>query len=119
MGRLQNVTLTVDEIEAIRLADFEGLYHEEAARRMKISRQTFGRIVSAARRKIADAITHAKAIRIDGGEYIMVGQPFSCSDCDHTWLVPHGALPPPVCPSCNGARIRGRESAWETARRRD
>ena len=50
------VLLTLDEYEAIRLADLEGLYQEQAATRMNVSRQTFGRIVEAARRKVADVL---------------------------------------------------------------
>lgn len=64
---LEQVALTVDELEAIRLADMEGLYQEEAAQRMNISRQTFGRIIIEAHRKIAEALVHGKALSIDGG----------------------------------------------------
>lgn len=64
---LEQVALTVDELEAIRLADLEGLYQEEAAKRMNVSRQTFGRIAEAAHRKIADALVHGKALSITGG----------------------------------------------------
>ena len=66
---LQEVILTVDEFEAIRLADLEGLYQEPAAKKMKISRQTFGNIISSAHEKIADAIINGKAIKIAGGVY--------------------------------------------------
>lgn len=65
MGELQEVILKADEIEAIRLADYEQLYQEEAAQKMNVSRQTFGRIVESARRKIADALINGKALRID------------------------------------------------------
>lgn len=61
---LSEVVLELDEVEAIRLADFRGLYHDEAAKQMNISRQTFGRLVEVARRKVADAILNGKAIRI-------------------------------------------------------
>ena len=64
---LQHVELTVDEFEAIRLADLEHLYQEEAARRMNISRQTFGRILDAAHAKVADALVNGKALSIQGG----------------------------------------------------
>ncbi len=67
MRMLQQVALTVDELEALRLADLEGLYQEEAAGRMNVSRQTFGRIVEAARKKVADALVHGKALSIEGG----------------------------------------------------
>jgi predicted DNA-binding protein (UPF0251 family) len=64
---IDEVSLEPDEFEAINLADDQGLYHEEAARMMGISRPTFGRILTGARRKIADAIVHGKALRIMTG----------------------------------------------------
>lgn len=57
-----------DELEALRLADFEGLYQEECARRMNISRTTFGRTIESARKKIVDCLLHGKALIIEGGE---------------------------------------------------
>lgn len=59
---LEWVELAADESEAIRLADLEGLYQEEAAERMGISRPTFSRIVEQARRKVAMALIHGKAL---------------------------------------------------------
>jgi uncharacterized protein len=64
---LDIVVLALDELEALRLADLGGLYQEAAAKKMKISRPTFARIVEAARRKVADALIHGKAIRLEGG----------------------------------------------------
>lgn len=61
---LEEVCLNLDEVEAIRLADMKGLYQEQAASQMKISRQTFGNIINSAHRKIADAIINAKALQI-------------------------------------------------------
>jgi predicted DNA-binding protein (UPF0251 family)/predicted Fe-Mo cluster-binding NifX family protein len=63
----EEVILSLDEAESLRLADFEGLYQQAAASRMGVSRTTFGRIVASARRKTADAILHGKKLRIDGG----------------------------------------------------
>jgi hypothetical protein len=68
LDRLEQVILKLDEWEALRLADWEGLYQEEAARRMGISRQTFGNIIESAHKKIADVLLHAKALKIEGGE---------------------------------------------------
>jgi predicted DNA-binding protein (UPF0251 family) len=62
-----STVLTLDELEAIRLADLEGLGQEEAARRINVSRPTFGRIVEQARRKVAAALVTARAIGIEGG----------------------------------------------------
>jgi len=68
---LEEVVLSLDGAEAICLADLEGLYQEAAAQRMGVSRQTFGRIVEAARRTIADAIINGKCLRIEGGDIAM------------------------------------------------
>ena len=64
---LEEVKLTMDEFEAIRLADLDGLYQETAARKMNISRQTFGNIIAAAHKKIADFLVNGKSLRIEGG----------------------------------------------------
>ena len=59
---LQSIVLTVDELEAIRLADKEGLYQADAALRMQVSRPTFGRILEAAHKKVAEAIVDGKQL---------------------------------------------------------
>lgn len=59
--------MTLDEFEAMRLASLDGLYQEQAAKQMNISRPTFGRIIESAHRKMADALVHGKALRIEGG----------------------------------------------------
>lgn len=61
------INLTIDEFEAIRLTDYEDLYQEKAAKRMGVSRQTLGRIVESAHKKLADAIINGKVITIEGG----------------------------------------------------
>lgn len=106
MVNLEEVILSVDEIEAIRLADLEGLYQEDAAHHMNISRQTFGRILSSARKKIAESIIKGKALRIDGGDYIMADQLFQCSDCGYIWHVSLDLGKPVNCPACRGVKIR-------------
>lgn len=77
---LEEVVLSLDEYEAIRLADYEQLYQEEAAPRMNISRQTFGRIIEEAHKKIADVLMNGKALKIEGGEVSL----------DETKLCGHG-----------------------------
>ena len=64
---LAEVALTLDELEAVRLADFNGLYQEQAAPKMGISRSAFARILESARRKIADALIHGKSLKLEGG----------------------------------------------------
>ncbi len=68
MTHLEEVALTIDELESIRLADLHELYHEDAARKMKISRQTFGRILRSAHKKVAESLIHGKALKIETNE---------------------------------------------------
>lgn len=65
MRMLEYVELMHDEIEAVRLADMEGMYQADAAEKMGVSRQTFGNIISSAHNKIAEALINGKAIKID------------------------------------------------------
>lgn len=103
---LAEVVLGLDEMEALRLADLEGLYHEEAATRMGISRPTFGRIAESARKKVADALFTGKAIRIEGGKIEMAEtRRFTCFDCRHEWELPVGTGRPAECPICKSENI--------------
>jgi predicted DNA-binding protein (UPF0251 family) len=79
---LQTVVLKVDQLEALRLADHEGASHEEAAAKLNVSRATFGRIVEAARKSVAEALLQGKAILIQGGTYAMAAErAFYCPRC--------------------------------------
>ena len=64
---LEEVALTLDELEALRLADLNGFYQEKAAPKMDVSRSAFARILKSARRKVADALVHGKCLRLEGG----------------------------------------------------
>jgi len=64
---LDEVVLGLDEMEALRLADLEGLTQEAVGEHMGVSRQTIGRILEIARRKVAEALVHGMALRIEGG----------------------------------------------------
>ena len=68
-GRPDEAELTIDQLEAIRLADWEGLTQLRGAMAMGISRPTFGRILRAARKTIAQALVNGKIIRISGGNF--------------------------------------------------
>lgn len=65
----EEAVLSVEEFEAVRLKDLEGLDQIVCAAQMEISQPTFHRLVISARRKIADALTHGKTIKIQGGNY--------------------------------------------------
>ncbi|RPI22945.1 MAG: DUF134 domain-containing protein [Acidobacteria bacterium] len=74
LRELEEVVVTLDEFEAVRLAHLEGLYQEQAAEQMKVSRPTFSRIIDSAHRKISDALVHGKALRIEGGPVRIEGR---------------------------------------------
>ncbi len=79
---LEEILLTVDEFEAIRLADFEGLDQREASEMMDVSQPTFNRILASARNKIAAALVRGAALRMEGGHYVV--EPIEEQDPDNT-----------------------------------
>ncbi len=102
MMQLEEVRLTVDQREAIRLSDLLGMSHEDAGQRMGVSRATFGRIIQRARYVIADALINGKAINVGGGNYRIVDQNriFRCKSCNHVWEEAKGKGRPRHCPGC-------------------
>ena len=114
MFDLEEVSLTVDQREAIRLSDLLGLSHEEAGRHMGVSRATFGRIIQRAREAVADALINGKAINVEGGNYQLIdtARMFHCSHCNHEWEEPTGTGRPAHCPACRNTefyRIRPKQ----------
>ncbi len=104
--QLQEIELTLDEFEAIRLADLEGLYHEDAARKMNVSRQTFGNILATAHMKIADMLVHGKALSLQGGNIMLKTERlFVCNDCKKRWSEKFGTERPHCCQSCGSEHI--------------
>jgi uncharacterized protein len=103
INNLEEVCLSMEELEAIRLKDLEGLEQEQGAESMNVSRPTFQRILTSARQKIAAALLDGKAIRIEGGSFEISACHFRCQK-GHEWDVPFetavNALPQ-SCPSCN------------------
>lgn len=93
---LAQVSMGLDEFEAIRLADLESLEHAQAARRMGISSQTFGRVLGAARRKMAQALVLGQALRIDGPAR-SEGARARCPYCSHPCRATKG---PEACAAC-------------------
>lgn len=106
---IEEVVLALDEYEAIRLADFEGLYQEQAAVRMGVSRQTFGRTIEAARRKVARALVQGLVLRIEVPKAEAATLPtvrtFVCAGCAHVWDEPFGTGRPACCPACAGTEF--------------
>ena len=70
-GRPDEVELTIEEFEAIRLADFQEKEQDRAAKSMRVSQETFSRVLKKARKKISDALVNGKIIRIQGGNFLI------------------------------------------------
>ena len=111
---LEEVSLTVDELEALRLADLEGLYQSEAAEKMNVSRQTFGRIIDAARKKVADGLVNGKMVVIEGGVVarrqklaVVEDENCVCSACGcEVGRIRGVPCRETECPECGGIMVR-------------
>ena len=107
---LEQLRLGVDEFEAIRLVDLEGLSHEQAAEAMGVSRQTVGRVLERGRARVAEALVGGKAILIGGGQYRVEPQRLRCLACNECW---DGAEEPDVAPSCPACGSREVGVCWD------
>ncbi|MCG8401134.1 MAG: DUF134 domain-containing protein [Firmicutes bacterium] len=107
-SELEEVQMSVEELEAIRLKDLLGLEQEACAEKMGISRPTYHRILTAARSKIAEALVEGKAIRVEGGNFEVVVRRFKCFGCGNDWELPCGVGPRGSdinCPDCDGSEV--------------
>ncbi len=111
---LKSIVLTLDELEAIKLSDKDGLYQADAALKMNVSRQTFGRILEVARKKVAEAIIEGKSLCIRGGvvtslcDTDITDRPDICICAACGLEMPHQKGEPcrhSSCPSC-GASLK-------------
>ncbi len=80
LGSSEEVVLSIEELEAVRLSDFQCMDQDASAESMEVSRGTFQRIIGEAHYKVADALIHGKIIRIQGGNYELVKEPFCCRE---------------------------------------
>lgn len=114
---LEEIRMSVEEIEALRLKEMEGLEQEQGAEKMNVSRSTFQRVLASARKKVADALLNGKAIRIEGGNFEMTWRKFHCRG-GHEWELetPVNVLPE-LCPTCNTPGVQpvktGTRTCWK------
>ena len=107
--RIPENVLKLEELEAIRLKDLEGLEQSECAAKMEVSRPTFQRILLSARAKVADSLVNGKIIRIEGGNFTRHICPMRCSDCGNEWTESYENLESIKkgeygCPSCGSKK---------------
>ena len=104
LAQLEDVVLNVEELEAMRLVDLEGMYQEDAAKEMGVSRQTIQRMITEARAKVIGALVSGKALRIEGGSYILKegGGRYRCGRCGDEFASRYGRRGKGwKCPSCD------------------
>ena len=105
MNKLDSVSLTLDEYEALRLADYAGLEHSDAAAKMEISRPTFTRLIAKARQKLSQLIIEGKVLQIEGGSVHFSRNTLLCLDCQEAYsgeLTDHDKY---TCPSCGSKKF--------------
>ncbi|MBA5851855.1 DUF134 domain-containing protein [Clostridium sp. cel8] len=102
--KIKEITLKVEELEAMRLKDIEDLNQEECAERMQVSRQTFQNIIDSARKKVATALTKGNSIRISGGNYRATFCKFKCFDCGNIYEISY-EQDKYKCPNCGSSKV--------------
>ncbi len=107
LRELDVILLSLEELEAVRLVDLEGLEQEEAAQRMGISRRALWQDLQNARKKIVEALVKGKAIEIKGGDYT-VERPrgYECKGCRVIWEIPFASGESMKCPRCGSNDIQ-------------
>lgn len=101
---LKKIEISLDEYEAIRLADYLQLEHEEAAQQVNISRPTFTRLIKSARHKVALAIIEGQELIIKGGNIELLNALHHCRDCGETVSKPISEQTD-NCPECGSDHL--------------
>ena len=108
---LKKMELTLDEYEAIRLADYSKLEHLEASEKMKISRPTFTRLIDQARQKVATALIDGMELIIEGGNVNLKNTIYECRDCGDIQESPM-EQETDGCPDCGSSNIEDRSKQF-------
>jgi len=104
-GRKEIVELHYEEYEALKLADYDFMKHEEACKVMGISRPTFARIYESARRKIARALVETREIKAVYGHAYLDKSWLICEDCQAKFTIPRD-WKSKACPLCKSSHIQ-------------
>jgi len=118
MREIEAIVLTIEELEAVRLADVEKLSQVSAAENMGVSGPTFNRVLMKAHQKIGTALWQGKALRIEGGNFRLAHmchnrlRHFMCGNCQNEWTVPYGngqRGAEMLCPVCDAPAVMRKE----------
>jgi predicted DNA-binding protein (UPF0251 family) len=118
LDELPENILKLEELEAIRLKDLEGLEQLECAMRMEVSRPTFQKILVSAREKVADSLINGKVLRIEGGYFARNCCPIKCLKCGEEWKERYENLQTIRtghynCPNCGSGKVVCDENCLE------
>ncbi|MBS3811401.1 MAG: DUF134 domain-containing protein [Halanaerobiales bacterium] len=111
--QLKEVLLSLEEVEALRLKDRLGLNQTESAEKMNVSRPTFQRIITAAHKKVAEALLEGKALRFKGGDYELDKGLYHCKQCGAEFVLKinrkrkqkSGRRGAKICPECGSNSV--------------
>ncbi|AUB60464.1 hypothetical protein DSECCO2_178350 [anaerobic digester metagenome] len=106
---IEPIEILIDEFEAIRLRDYHDIQQKRSAEIMGVSQPTFHRILSSARKKIANALINGNSIIIAGKDQLFR---YKCNDCKFQWQNPRKEYK--NCPDCRSANIITIEDYQET-----
>ena len=101
---LKSLILSVDEFEAIRLADYKNMEHQEASELMNISRPTFTRLIEKARQKIAKVLIEGSELLVEGGNIEFINNIYRCHKCGSVDKKPIDERMR-RCPKCDSTEI--------------
>jgi predicted DNA-binding protein (UPF0251 family) len=118
LREMESIILTIEEMEAIRLADVEKLSQVSAAEQMGVSGSTFNRVLMRAHQKVGTALWQGKALRIEGGNFRVTHncrnklRHFMCTSCGNEWAIPFGngqRGADLTCPLCTSPEVIRKE----------
>ncbi|MGB9866972.1 MAG: DUF134 domain-containing protein [Bacillota bacterium] len=114
---LEEEVITLEELEAMRLKDLEGLDQDACAEKMGISQSTFQRLLAGARFKVARALVVGRGIRLEGGNYQLADSPLVCLSCGQEWEATEVPAEGVACPKCGRGPVVVRSQCGPMARR--
>ncbi len=102
---LEQIILSINEYEAIRLCDYENFDHQTSAEKMGVSRPTFTRLIDKAHKKIAESIVGVKDLIIEGGNYSFTKHLIRCLECGIVSTIKKTEIEYNCCPECESTNV--------------
>lgn len=112
MNKLQQIIISLEEFEALKLVDYENQPQRKAALSMDVSQATLNRLLKSARNKIAKGLVNGYALILEGGKNVLPCRIFKCGSCSHQWSPEEQGFPKkcPICGSEEVSRIHNEDT---------